>query len=311
MPIESPADVDEVIAAADTAFLAHDHQRVIDLLLPVRDSPHLDPTKVPSIVWQLGRASFMLGNYADSREYLEEVRGLGDSDLATAASEFLAKIEKEMQGVGDITDGVVEGTTEIQRVLDAGDSALAAQRFEDALELFTQAYQSDDLWLDGAARAGLGLAQALAGLGRWSEAKEYTDYLRTNAFGTPSAEGVDRLADVVDREVAAQQAASDGVAGGEVASLLLAAQSAFDSLDYQGACDLYWQVHNTAMIDGQTRADCAYWIGECSFQQHQYDAARAWFEEAANASNLGRASEARTRLQELDRLDRGTDTAGG
>jgi len=303
--IESPDQARTVLAAAQAAEAAHDHQEVVSLLTPLRDSPHLDPDERPGVLWMLAEASFNLGDTTAARGLYEEVRTAGRADFAEGAAGRLKLLDGDAAARTATADGEVEGSPEIRQVLDAATFQLAQGRFDDALSLFTQAYNSDDLWTSGAAEAGFGIARCLAGLGRWQEAKEYTDYLRSAAVGTEFSAGVSALADEADRQVGAAAAAEDGVQGREVQEQLAAADGAFKVHDYAGASDLYYRVYQLNIVDGQTKALCAYWIGECYVQMQAYRDARLWLTEATNASNLGYAHDAAARLAQLDQLEAG------
>jgi tetratricopeptide (TPR) repeat protein len=303
--IESPDQARTVLEAASAADAAHDYAEVISLLTELVDSDHLGATELPRVRWMLAEAQFNTGALTSARGNYEILQNLSDPDFAEGATGRLKLLAGEVAADQAVADGEVEGLTEINQVLPAATLQLSQGRFEESLELFSQAYRSDDLGLSQAVAAGFGIARSLAGLGRWAEAKEYTDYLRYNAVGTEFEEGVAKLADQADLQVGAALAADDGVSGREIADQLHAAQGAFEARDYNGASDLYYRVYQLDLVDGQTKALCAYWIGECFVQTQAYEDARAWLTEATNATNLGFARDATARLAQLDQLAAG------
>jgi tetratricopeptide (TPR) repeat protein len=303
--IESPDQARTVLAAAQVAEDAHDHTEVIALLTPLSDSPHLPAADKPNALWMLAEATFATGDAAGARRWYGEVEAAGNKDYAESATGRIKLIDNEAAAGADVADGEVEGFKEIDEVILAGYWEYSEGRFESALALFTQAYKSDDLAVSSAVSAGFGLAQCLGALGRWAEAKEYLDYLRTASVGTNFAEAVDKFGDVADAQVGATAAADDGVQGKEVQGQLAAADSAFTAQDFTGASDLYYRVYQLDVVDGQTKALCAYWIGECFFATQAYTEARTWYTEATNASNLGFAKNAAQRITQLDQLAAG------
>jgi tetratricopeptide (TPR) repeat protein len=253
----------------------------------------------------LAEATFATGDGAGARHLYEEVKAAGDKDYADGATSRIKLIDNEAAAGAAVADGEVEGSKEIDDVLLAGYWEYSEGRFESALALFTEVYKSDDLAVSTAVSAGFGLAQCLGALGRWPEAKEYLDYLRSASVGTNFAEAVDKFADVADAQVGATAAADDGVQGKEVQAQLVAADAAFKAQDFAGASDIYYRVYQLDVVDGQTKASCAYWIGECFFATQAYTDARTWYTEASKAANLGFAQNAAQRITQLDQLAAG------
>ena len=216
--IESPDQARIVLEAASAADAAHDYAEVISLITELVDSDHLDTAERPRVRWMLAEAQFNTGAVNSARGNYEILQSSTDPDFAEAAVGRLKLLAGEVAADQAVADGEVEGLTELNQVLSAATLQLSQGRFEESLELFSQAYRSDDLGLSQAAHAGFGIARSLAGLGRWAEAKEYTDYLRFNAVGTEFEEGVIKLADQADLQVGAATAADDGVSGGKLHS---------------------------------------------------------------------------------------------
>lgn len=189
--VDTVAEVDQLVQAADEAFSRGDLSTAYDLYAQAYRYPGVEDARLVRAAVGLGRTLFYQQQYDQAREYLEYANA-NPGEHGEEIRRLLAEIDQYEQASRSVDDGM-QGR-EAREVWDAAVAAGERRDYETAIRLFEQFQASPVLSGRAQIRVSYNLGFCHLNLGNYSRALEYLE-----APARAGHEDAQRLIDRINR----------------------------------------------------------------------------------------------------------------
>jgi tetratricopeptide (TPR) repeat protein len=303
-----PAELATVLDAAQRYLDSADWNGAYNLLYPLFEANTVRANDLGQLNFGLGEACVGLGSLDAAIGYYETAL---DHQSGMAAETTQSRIDaiRTHDAAVDATAGGVAGEAEALTVLQAGQRALERLDYEEARGWFQRAWdgiQMSELQISAAA---VGLAQCALNAGELDQAEGYLQIAegRSDAHG----ETIDGLRQHIAGRRAGATAGEDGVAMTELDEINQSALQASWDGDYPNAKRLFEQMLASDVLPATDRGRLHRNIGVMQIYLHDYEGARASFDEAVRVGTPDIQSLAQASLIQLDANARAEDIVAG
>ena len=303
-----PAELATVLDSADRYLSDYDYQSAYALLQPLSDANAVSGT-------DLGRLNFMLGEACVGLEARDAAMQYFEAALEHQSADGASLTRSRMQALtvhdaaDDATGDGVTGQHEASDVLFAAQEALDRQDVEEAKRLFEYAWNGIQMTESQVAMAAIGLAQCAMAHGELEDAEGYLQVAETR--DPQYAPTVAAYRQHLDARRAGATLGADGVAMTELDEINQSALQASWDGDYANAKLLFEQMLESSAVPATDRGRLHRNVGVMQIYLHDYEGARASFEEAARVGTPDIQSLAQASLAQLDANARAEDIVAG
>ena len=303
-----PAELATVLDAAQRYLDGADWDAAYNLLFPLSEANTVTGSDLGQLNFALGEACLGLGSLDAAIGYYEAALANQSGMAAETTRARIDAIRTHDAAVGATADGVA-GEAEALTVLQAGQRALERLDYEEARRWFQHAWDGIQMTELQISTAALGLAQCAMQAGELDQAEGYLQV----AEGRSEAH-TETIA-VLREHIAGRRAGSalgdDGVAMTELDEINQSALQASWDGDYANAKRLFEQMLESNMTPATDRGRLHRNVGVMQIYLHDYEGARASFEEAARVGTPDIQSLAQASLVQLDANARAEDIVAG
>ncbi len=308
MAVLDPAELATVLDAAQRYLDGADWDAAYNLLYPLAEAGTVTGNDLGQLNFELGEACTGLGSLDAAIGYYENALANQDGMAAETTQARIDAIRTHDAAVGATADGVA-GESEALTVLQAGQRALERLDYEEARGWFQRAWDGIQLTELQISIAAIGLAQCALQAGELDQAEGYLQV--AEARGDGHAETIAGIREHIAGRRAGGTLAEDGVAMTELDEINQAALQASWDGDYANARQLFEQMLASDVLPATDRGRLHRNIGVMQIYLHDYEGARASFEEAARVGTPDIQTLAHASLVQLDANARAEDIVAG
>jgi tetratricopeptide (TPR) repeat protein len=303
-----PAELASVLDAADALLSNDDWDGVFNLLQPVLEANAATGADLGRLNFYLGEAAMGLNSFDAAWHYYQAALGLQTGGAADLTTVRIVSLQNHYEGVDQSADGVA-GEGEADLVLFNAQEALDRHDVDGARTLFRQAWDGIQMTDVQIAMTAIGLAQCATAVGELDEAEGYLQVAEARSPDHASTIAVHR------QHLAARRAGAtlgdDGVQMTELDEINQSALQASWDGDYANAKLLFEQMLDSPMLPATDRGRIHRNVGVMQIYLHDYEGARASFEEAARIGTPDIQSLAQASLAQLDANASAADIVAG
>jgi tetratricopeptide (TPR) repeat protein len=303
-----PAELATVLDSADRYLSNHDWQAAHDLLHPLLAANVATGTDLGRLNFALGEACMGLQSFDAAWEHYQVALGLQTGDDRQMTELRIGELQVHYQGLESTTDGVA-GENEADTVLFNADGAFHRRDIEGARALYRQAWEGIQMTDVQISTAALGLARCAIALGELDEADGYLQVAEAR-----SPHHTQAIADL-RQDLAARRAGAtlgdDGVQMTELDEINQSALQASWDGDYASAQSLFEQMLASDVLPATDRGRIHRNVGVMQIYLHDYEGARASFQEAVRVGTPDVQSMAQASLAQLDANASAADIVAG
>ena len=303
-----PAELASVLDSAQRLLSNYDHDGAYQLLAPVADANAATGADLAKVNMYLGDACMGLGSLDAAMQYYEAGLTDASADDADYSRRRITDIREHDSAVEATADGVA-GEDEAQRVLRTAMDALDRRDFGEARLWYEYAWNGIQMSDSQIAGAALGLFKCALNDGQLDEAE---GYLQIAEARSPDHAGT--IA-VYRQNLATRRAGAtlgeDGVQMTELDEINQSALQASWDGDYANAQRLFQQMLESNMLPATDRGRVHRNIGVMQIYLHDYEGARASFEEAVRVGTSDIQAMAQASLAQLDANASAADIVAG
>jgi tetratricopeptide (TPR) repeat protein len=303
-----PAELATVLDAAQRYLDSADWDAAYNLLFPLSEAGTVTGNELGRLNFQLGEACTGLGSLDAAIGYYENALPNQSGMDADMTQDRIASIRTLDAAVGATADGVA-GESEALTVLQAGQRALERLDYAEARSWFEHAWNGIQLTDLQISTAAIGLAQCALQAGELDQAEGYLQVAEGRSDAHAETIAVMRQHIASRREGGSLGA--DGVAMTELDEINQAALQASWDGDYANAQRLFEQMLASDVLPATDRGRLLRNIGVMQIYLHDYEGARASFEEAARVGTPDIQTLAQASLVQLDANARAEDIVAG
>ena len=303
-----PAELATVLSSAERLLSNYDHDGAYQLLAPVAEANAATGTDLAKVNMYLGDACMGLGSLDAAMQYYEAGLTDASADDADYIRRRITDIREYDSAVSAAEDGIA-GEDEASRVLQTAMDALDRGDYGEARRWYEHAWngiQMNDTQIAGAA---LGLFKCALNDGQLDDAEGYLQVAEAR-----SADHAETIA-VYRQHLAARRAGAtlgdDGVQMTELDEINQSALQASWDGDYANAQRLFQQMLESALLPATDRGRVHRNVGVMQIYLHDYEGARASFEEAARVGTPDIQAMAQASLTQLDANASAADIVAG
>jgi tetratricopeptide (TPR) repeat protein len=304
-----PAELASVLDSAQQLLSNYDYDGAYQLLAPVAQANAATGADLARVNRYLGDACMGLGSLDAAMQYYEAgLTGASAEDAEHIRGRITDIREYDSAVEATSTDGVA-GEDEADRVLATAMDALIRNDFGEARLWYEYAWngiQMSDYQIAGVA---LGLFKCAIHDGQLDEAEGYLQIAEARSPDHASTVAVYRQ-DLATRRAGASLG-EDGVQMTELDEINQSALQASWDGDYANAKRLFEQMLESALLPATDRGRIHRNIGVMQIYLHDYEGARASFEEAARVGTSDIQAMAQASLAQLDANASAADIVAG
>lgn len=303
-----PAELATVLDAAQRYLDSADWDSAYNLLFPLSEAATVTGDELGRLNFELGEACAGLGSLDAAIGYYENALPNQSGMAAETTQARIDAIRTHDAAVGASADGVA-GESEALTVLQAGQRALERLDYEEARRWFEHAWNGIQLTELQVSTAAIGLAQCALQAGELDQAEGYLQVAEGRSDAHAETVAVMRQHIAGRRE--GGNLAADGVAMTELDEINQAALQASWDGDYANAKRLFEQMLASDVLPATDRGRLHRNIGVMQIYLHDYEGARASFEEAARVGTPDIQTLAQASLVQLDANASAEDIVAG
>jgi len=303
-----PAELATVLDSADRYLTDFDFNAAYNLLQPIAEGGAAAGADLGRVNFLLGEACVGLGARDAAMMYYEAALQHQSADDASLTRSRIHALGVHDAAVDATADGVA-GQGEASDVLFAAQDALDRQDVEEAKRLFEHAWNGIQMTESQIAMAAIGLARCAMAHGELDTAEGYLQIAETRDPQYAGTVGVYRQH--LNARRAGGTLGDDGVAMTELDEINQSALQASWDGDYANAKRLFEQMLESNMTPATDRGRLHRNVGVMQIYLHDYEGARASFEEAARVGTPDIQSLAQASLAQLDANARAEDIVAG
>lgn len=303
-----PAELATVLDSADRYLSDGDWNAAYNLLQPVAEGNVATGAELGRVNFMLGEACVGLDARDAAMQYFEAALEHQSGDDASATRSRIHGLTVH-DAADDATADGVAGEHEASDVLFAAQEALDRHDVEEAKRLFEHAWYGIQMTESQVAMAAIGLAQCAMAHGELDQAEGYLQVAETR---DPEYAGtVAAYREHLNARRAGAGLGDDGVAMTELDEINQSALQASWDGDYANAKRLFEQMLESSAVQATDRGRLHRNVGVMQIYLHDYEGARASFEEAARVGTPDIQSLAQASLAQLDANARAEDIVAG
>lgn len=304
-----PAELATVLDAADRYLSDADWNAAYNLLQPIDEGNAASGADLGRLHFLLGEACRGLDSLDAALTYYQAALANQSADDAAYTRERIQSINTHDTAVQATADGSVTGEDEANSVINSGHDALDRNDFDAARGWFEYAWNGIQMTEAQVAQAAIGLARCSMAAGALDDAEGYLQIAETR---DPNyADTVDMYRQHLNDRRAGATLADDGVAMTELDEINQSALQASWDGDYANAKRLFEQMLESSAVPATDRGRLHRNVGVMQIYLHDYEGARASFEEAARVGTPDIQSLAQASLAQLDANARAEDIVAG
>lgn len=303
-----PAELATVLDAADLYLGNADWNSAYSLLQPLSDASAVTGADLGRLDFMLGEACAGLGAFDAAMMHYEAALAHQTADDAALTRGRIESVRTRDAAVDATADGV-SGESEATAALRSGQDALDRHDVETARGWFEHAWNGVQMTEPQIATAAIGLAQCAMAEGDLDRAEGYLQVAESR--DPQSAETIAVYRQHLDARRAGATLGDDGVAMTELDEMNQSALQASWDGDYASAKRLFEQMLESSVVPATDRGRLHRNVGVMQIYLHDYEGARASFEEAARVGTPDIQSLAQASLAQLDANARAEDIVAG
>jgi tetratricopeptide (TPR) repeat protein len=303
-----PAELASVLDSAQRLLSNYDHDAAYQLLAPVAEANAATGADLAKVNMYLGDACVGLGSPDAAMQYYEAGLTGASAEDADYIRRRITDI-REYDSAVEATAGGVAGEDEAGRVLQTAMDALDRRDFGEARRWYEYAWNGIQMSDSQIAGAALGLFKCALNDGQLDEAEGYLQIAEARSPDHASTIAVYRQ-DLATRRAGATLG-EDGVQMTELDEINASALQASWDGDYANAQRLFQQMLESNMLPATDHGRVHRNIGVMQIYLHDYEGARASFEEAARVGTPDIQALAQASLAQLDANASAADIVAG
>jgi tetratricopeptide (TPR) repeat protein len=303
-----PAELATVLDAAERLLDHADWDGAYNLLHPVSEANAATGADLGRLNYMLGEACMGLGSLDAAMMYYQAALANQTPDDAHITQARIKTLGDYDAAVEAGADGVT-GEGDASLVLRAAHDAYERLDFDEARRLYQQAWDGIQMTDVQVAATAIGLAECAIVAGQLDEAEGYLQVAETR--NPELAKTIAEYRDVLTARRAGLTLGDDGVQMTELDEINASALQAAWTADYATALRLFEQMRDSALLPATDRGRIHRSIGVMQIYLHDYEGARASFEEAARVGTPDIQSQARASLAQLDADASAADIVAG
>jgi tetratricopeptide (TPR) repeat protein len=303
-----PAELATVLDAALSLLGNSDNDGAYQLLAPLAEANAATGADLAKVNMYLGDACMGLGSLDAAMQYYEAGLTGASSEDAEHIRSRITDIREHDSAVAAVADGVA-GEDEAGRVLATAMDALDRSDFGEARQWYEYAWNGIQMSDYQVAGAALGLYKCALHDGQLDEAEGYLQI--AEARSPAHAETVAAYRQDLATRRAGATLGEDGVQMTELDEINQSALQASWDGDYANAKRLFEQMLQSAVLPATDRGRINRNVGVMQIYLHDYEGARASFEEAVRVGTADIQSLARASLVQLDANASAVDIVAG
>jgi tetratricopeptide (TPR) repeat protein len=304
-----PADLATVLDAAERYLDSADWDGAYNLLHPISDGNVVtESADIARLNFSLGEACMGLGSNDAAMMYYQ-VALSHQTGMDAETTQFRIDALGTYDAAVDASANGVAGESEALTVLQAAQRALERLDYEEARGWFQHAWAGIQLTESQMSAAAMGLAQCALQAGELDQAEGYLQVAEARSDG--HAETIDVLRQHIGARRAGTTLGADGVQMTELDEINQSALQASWDGDYANAQRLFEQMLASDVLPATDRGRLHRNIGVMQIYLHDYEGARASFEEALRVGTPDIQSLAQASLAQLDANATADDIVAG
>jgi tetratricopeptide (TPR) repeat protein len=303
-----PAELETILSSADDLLSNYDYDGAYNLLHPVSEANAASGVGLGRLNFSLGEACMGLGSYDAAMMYYQAALANQTGEAAAFTQRRIESLSNYDSAVDATADGVA-GEDEASRVLRTAGDALDRQDFAEARRWYEYAWNGIQMTDSQIAGAALGLFKCALNDGQLDDAE---GYLQIAEARSPShAETISVYREHLKARRAGATLGDDGVQMTELDEINQSALQASWDGDYANAQRLFEQMLDSALLPATDRGRIHRNVGVMQIYLHDYEGARASFEEAARVGTPDIQAMAQASLVQLDAHASAADIVAG
>ena len=303
-----PAELATVLDSADRYLSDGDWNAAYNLLQPVAEGNAATGAELGRVHFMLGEACVGLNSLDAAMMYYEAALQNQSGEDAAFTQQRIQSIHTQDAATQATADGVA-GENEAQSVIDSGYEAIDRNDFDAARAWFEHAWNGIQMSDMQIALAAIGLAKCAMAVNELDQAEGYLQIAETRDHRY--VEEVATYRQHLDARRTGATLGDDGVAMTELDEINQSALQASWDGDYANAKRLFEQMLESSAVPATDRGRLHRNVGVMQIYLHDYEGARASFEEAARVGTPDIQSLAQASLAQLDANARAEDIVAG
>ncbi len=303
-----PAELATVLESAERYLSDTDWEGAYNLLYPVAEANAATGADLGRVNFYLGEACMGLNSYDAALTYYQAALGNQSGNEADVTQSRIRSLSNYDAAVDASADGVA-GQDEASRVLQAAQNAYDRRDVDEARRWFRHAWEGIQMTDLQVAAAAIGLARCAVAGGELDDAEGYLQV--AEARSPDHAKAVAELRQLVNTRRAGATLGDDGVEMTELDEINQSALQASWDGDYANAQRLFEQMLASDALPATDRGRLHRNVGVMQIYLHDYEGARASFEEAARVGTPDIQAMARASLAQLDANASAVDIVAG